>query len=80
MFFSMNAKSFSSRITPHLIASASPFRICLTGSVFRKCGSMKTADGWWKVPNRFLPAFRFTPVFPPVALSVMATNVVGIWT
>ena len=40
---------------------------------------MMMADGWWNVPKRFLPALRFTPVFPPIELSSMAINVVGIW-
>ena len=31
------------------------------------------------MPNKFLPAFKFTPVLPPMELSIIARSVVGIW-
>ena len=60
-----------------MIASARPPASPPGGSVSKHTGSQKTARGCKKRPARFLPALKFTAVFPPTAESTAASKVVG---
>ena len=59
------------------MTSASPLTYSRSGRVVSVLMSATTPRGCQKAPTRFLPAGRFTPVLPPIALSTCATNVVG---
>ena len=41
---------------------------------------MTTPAGGWNEPTRFLPSLVFSPVFPPMAASTIASTVVGMCT
>ena len=73
-----SGRASGSRMMPALMISYSPARYSRSGSVSSTAGSMSTASGWWKLPIRFLPLTRLTPVLPPMAASTCASSVVGI--
>ena len=64
---------------PALRISYSPARYSRSGRLSSSAGSISTAQGGWKLPTRFLPLTRFTPVFPPIEASTWASSVVGTW-
>ena len=53
-----------------------PQRCSRAGSVSSMAVSHTTPVGCQKAPTKFLPAARLTPVLPPMAASIMPTNVV----
>ncbi len=57
--------------------SANAERKLRSPSVSSTSGSQTTARGCQNTPARFLPRRRLTAVFPPTALSTMASRVVG---
>ena len=72
-------KSFCPLTAPCLTHSHQPATNSRAGKVVNVPVSITTATGWWKLPTRFFPAGRFTPVLPPTDESIWASKVVGIW-